>query len=92
MTWNFIKQGSPYGTTEVKGPDGKMRTIPMNRATRRRIAAQMSSRLERLVDQEERHERVRRVTHKEPTGKQLRGRKARAAKRRAYLKRLEEMA
>ena len=62
MTWKFIKEGSPFGSTIMKGEDGNPQTVSLNRATRRRIAATTSTRLERLVDQEERRDRIRRIT------------------------------
>jgi hypothetical protein len=62
MTWKFIKEGSPFGSTVMKDEKGNPQTVSLNRATRRRIAATTSTRLERLVMQEEQRDHIRRIT------------------------------
>jgi hypothetical protein len=57
-TWEFIKEGSPFGSTVMKDEKGNPQTVSLNRATRRRIAATTSTRLERLVMQEEQRDHV----------------------------------
>lgn len=63
-TWDMVSVGSPFGSTTVKNEKGGVETIALNRATRRRYAAINSTRLERLVDQEERADKVRQQIRK----------------------------
>ena len=90
-THNVIETGSPFGTTVTRDEKGNPQTVPLNRKTRRQTAWAMSTRLERLVEQEERHERIRRVTKAKLSGKRRRGRLARARKRTAYFARAAEI-
>jgi len=96
-TYNEVSSGSPFGTTTVKTGNvdkngtALFETIVLNRATRRRYAVLMATRLERLVDREERDDKLRRITRTDGTKKQQAGRKARAAKRVAYLARAAEI-
>lgn len=81
MTWRFLSEGSPFGSTTVQDEHGMAHRVVLNRQVRRRHARQENSRTERLIDQEERHARVRQVTYKGPTPKQERGRKARKSRK-----------
>ncbi len=66
-SYRTISSGSPFGTTTVKSSNVDkngtplFETVVLNRAVRRRYAVLMATRLERLVDREDRADNIRRA-------------------------------
>lgn len=76
-TWRLSLTSRPPETRVVQDGTGRATTIVLNRKTRRLLARQNTTHLERLMTQEAKEDHIRHITRTSPTPKQARGRKAR---------------